>query len=66
MYSSSLLKRLVVSVPAGSRAWAGLTHDAVLAQVGGEGQLELPQGLPPVLEQLVLSCLAKEPADRCV
>jgi hypothetical protein len=50
---------------AGSRAWAGLTHDAVLAQVGGEGQLELPQGLPPVLEQLMASCLAKEPSERC-
>jgi hypothetical protein len=49
---------------AGSRAWAGLTHDAVLAQVGGEGQLELPQGLPPVLEELVLSCLDKEPSNR--
>ncbi|KAF6259049.1 kinase-like domain-containing protein [Scenedesmus sp. NREL 46B-D3] len=48
----------------GSRAWAGLAHDDVLAQVGGDGQLELPQGLPPVLEQLVASCLSKEPTER--
>lgn len=51
--------------PAGSRAWAGLSHEAVLAQVGGEGSLELPMGLPPVLEELLTACLAKDPAARC-
>jgi hypothetical protein len=55
---------MFAAVSAGSRAWAGLTHDAVLAQVGGEGQLELPQGLPPVLEDLVAACLCKEPSMR--
>ncbi|WIA38325.1 hypothetical protein OEZ86_001662 [Tetradesmus obliquus] len=48
----------------GSRAWAGLSHEAVLAQVGGEGSLELPMGLPPVLEELLAACLAKDPAAR--
>lgn len=50
----------------GSRAWAGMTHAEVLAAVGsGRQQLWVPPGLPPVLRELLVGCLARQPEDRC-
>lgn len=49
---------------AGSRAWAGLTHEAILEAVKGPWQLAVPSGLPAVLQQLMLAAMAKEPTDR--
>jgi hypothetical protein len=55
---------LCMCAPAGSRAWAGLTHEAILEAVNGPWQLAVPPGLPPVLQELVLAALAKDPKDR--
>jgi hypothetical protein len=33
---------------------------------GGQQQLEVPAGLPPVLHQLLTTSLSKQPEDRCV
>eukprot|EP00775_Hariotina_reticulata_P004061 gene4061-4308_t len=55
---------LVWEMLTGSRAWAGLTHEAIMLAVGGQQQLEVPAGLPPVLHQLVTSSLSKQPEDR--
>lgn len=51
---------------AGSRAWAGLTHEAILEAVRGPWQLAVPPGLPPVLQELMMSALSKDPKDRWV
>lgn len=50
---------------AGSRAWAGLTHDAIVEAVKGPWQLAVPLGLPPVLEEMMATALSKNPHDRC-
>lgn len=59
-----LTRPCIRSTSAGSRAWAGMTHEQVVAAVGGEDQLEIPVGLPPVLHAILLTCLSKNPADR--
>lgn len=51
-------------VSTGSRAWAGMTHEAILEAVRGPWQLAVPPGLPPVLQELLVSALAKNPQDR--
>lgn len=49
----------------GARAWAGLSHAAIVLQVSAFGrQLAVPDGLPPALEQLLSSCLSRDPAAR--
>lgn len=55
-----------VVLGAGSRAWAGLTHEAILEAVRGPWQLAVPPGLPPVLQELMMSALSKDPKDRWV
>jgi hypothetical protein len=50
---------------AGSRAWAGLTHEAILEAVRGPWALAVPPGLPPVLQDLLLTALSKQPEHRC-
>jgi hypothetical protein len=49
----------------GTRAWAGLSHTAVVLQVSALGRsLEVPAGLPPALDDLARGCLARDPAAR--
>lgn len=48
----------------GSRAWAGMTHDAILEAVRGPWQLAVPPGLPPVLQELLQAALSKNPQER--
>ncbi len=49
----------------GSRAWAGLSHSAIILQVSLLNRsLAVPDGLPAPLEQLLRSCLSRDPAGR--
>lgn len=49
----------------GSRAWAGLSHTAVVLQLTALGRgLEAPAGLPAALDSLLRRCLARDPASR--
>ena len=49
----------------GTRAWAGMNHAGIICQVAVMGrELEIPKGLPPQLEQLLISCLSRSPAKR--
>jgi len=41
-----------------------MTHQAILEAVRGPWQLAVPPGLPPVLQELLVSALAKNPQDR--
>jgi serine/threonine protein kinase len=48
-----------------TRAWAGMSHAAIICQVAVMGRsLELPPGLPPCLHQLLASCLDRDPNNR--
>ncbi|KAI8471183.1 MAG: kinase-like domain-containing protein, partial [Monoraphidium minutum] len=49
----------------GSRAWAGLSHSAVVLQVSVLGRdLAIPEGLPPPLDALMRNCLSRDAAAR--
>jgi hypothetical protein len=49
----------------GTRAWAGLSHAAVVLQVSVLGrELEVPAGLPPALDALLRSALSRDPSAR--
>eukprot|EP00877_Chromochloris_zofingiensis_P005863 jgi/Chrzof1/152/Cz01g05090.t1_MAPK len=49
----------------GSRAWAGLHHAAIICQVAClKRGLQLPDGLPAELRQLLGTCLAPDPVSR--
>jgi hypothetical protein len=41
-----------------------MAHDTILEPVRGPWQLAVPPGLPPVLQDLLLSALSKRPEDR--
>lgn len=48
-----------------SRAWAGLRHAHIMCMVGVQKQtLASPEGLHPVLESLLSSCLSRNPSER--
>ncbi len=48
-----------------SRAWAGLRHVHIICMVGVQSQsLATPEGLHPVLAQLLEQCLQRTPEDR--
>lgn len=48
-----------------SRAWAGLRHVHIICMVGVQSQsLATPEGLHPVLAQLLEQCLQRIPEDR--
>jgi serine/threonine protein kinase len=49
----------------GTRAWAGMNHAGIICQVAVMGrELEIPQGLPEPLSQLLRRCLSRKAAER--
>jgi len=49
----------------GTRAWAGLSHTAVIIQTSVLGRsLEVPDGLPATVKFVLEKCLAREPGER--
>lgn len=49
----------------GTRAWAGLSHTAVIIQTSVLGRsLEVPAGLPATVKFVLEKCLAREPGER--
>lgn len=42
-----------------------MTHEAILEAVRGPWQLAVPPGLPPVLQEMMMAALSKEPQNRC-
>jgi hypothetical protein len=42
-----------------------MTHEAILEAVRGPWQLAVPPGLPPVLQEVMMAALSKEPQNRC-